>query len=93
MEVMDMAQNMLRTLIQAGAIIALLTATASAQGIPMKFPLKGDKRQMTPEEIEKQKAAENAYHAAMEKIPEKKAVDPWGNIRPSPATASKNKQQ
>jgi hypothetical protein len=91
---MDMAQNMLRTLIQAGAIIALLTGTASAQGVPMKFPLKGDsKRPMTPEEIEKQKAADNAYHAAMEKIPEKKAVDPWGNIRPSPATASKNKQQ
>ena len=83
---------MLRKLMQAAAIIALLTGTASAQ-IPMKLPLQGaSKRPLTPEEIEKQKALDKAYKSATQKIPDKKAVDPWGNVRPDPATASKNKQ-
>jgi hypothetical protein len=83
---------MLRKLIQAGAIIALLTGAASAQMAISPFkPM--DKRPMTEEERQKQEAAEKAYKSAMDKIPEKKTVDPWGNIRPNPATASKNKQQ
>ena len=49
---------------------------------------------LASEEIEKQKAADRAYNTAIQKIPEKKSsVDPWGNIRPSSPSASKNKQQ
>jgi hypothetical protein len=82
--------SMLRKLIQAAAILALLTGTAAAQ-LPMKFPTNGDKRPMTPEEIEKQKAIDNAYRSATKKIPEKGPVDPWGDVRPNPSTSAKNK--
>jgi hypothetical protein len=83
---------MLRKLMQAAAVIALLTGTASAQ-IPMKLPLHGvSKHRLTPEEIAKQKALDKAYKSATEKIPDKKPVDPWANIRPNPATAAKNKR-
>ncbi len=83
---------MLRKLMQAGAVIALLMGTASAQ-IPLKLPIHGDsKRPLSREEIEKQKALDKAYKSATEKIPDKKAVDPWGNIRPDPTAASKNKR-
>jgi hypothetical protein len=89
---------MLRKLLPAGAIVVLCTGPAFAQidaapsqptiGIPLN-------REVPPtaEEIEKRKAADRAYNAAMHKIPDKKpAADPWGSIRPSSSTA-KNKQQ
>jgi hypothetical protein len=82
---------MLRKLIQAGAILALVTGTAAAQdsvGIPLNA-----RKTMTKEEIEKQKASDEAYKAAMKKIPDKaSSTDPWGNIRPGAPTAAKNKQ-
>ncbi|MGD0025440.1 MAG: hypothetical protein ABSC37_12590 [Xanthobacteraceae bacterium] len=83
---------MLRKLMQAAAVIALLTGTASAQMPMPAVHLNGDKRPPTPEEIEKQKAIDNAYKSATQKIPDKKPVDPWGNVRPNPSPASKNKQ-
>ncbi len=78
---------MMKKLIQAAAIIALLTGTASAQ-LPMpSFPLNGDGRQLTPEEMQKQKAIDQAYRSATKKIPNKKAAnDPWGNIRSAPTS-------
>jgi hypothetical protein len=85
---------MLRKLIQAGAILFLLTGAAYAQsGFPMpSISLGKDKPPPTPEEIERQKAIDNAYNAANKKIPEKKQVaDPWGNVRPNPAPQAKNK--
>jgi hypothetical protein len=88
-----MAQTIVRKLVQAGLIFAFLTGTASAQVVPLSLPLKGaSKRPLTPEEIEKQKAIDRAYKSATEKIPDKQPADPWGTVRPSPATASKNKQ-
>jgi hypothetical protein len=95
---------MLRKLIQAGAIIALLTGPCFAQspqvpqsGQPSQsnigIPLSADKT-LTPEEIERRKATDRAYNAAMQKIPDKKPpADPWGSIRPNSPTASKTKQQ
>jgi hypothetical protein len=85
---------MLRKLIQALAIMALFAGTASAQdkaGIPLNY-----KPPPTQDDIERQKAADKAYDAAVQKIPDKKPpADPWGTIRPaSPTpTASKSKQQ
>jgi len=81
---------MLWKLIQAGAIVVFLAGPASAQapGIPIN-----PKRPPTQEEIERQKAADQEYNAAIQKIPDKKSnADPWGNIRPGSPTASKNKQ-
>jgi len=77
---------MLRKLIQAGAALALLTGAAYAQtGFPMpSISLGQDKPPPTPEQIERQKAIDNAYNSATKKIPDKKeAADPWGNVRPS----------
>jgi hypothetical protein len=91
--VKDMAHKMRRTLIKAAAIIMLLTGPAAAQ-----FPMPGislqgeDKPKPTPEEIERQKALDNAYKSATKKIPDKNpAADPWGNIRQAPAASSQNK--
>ena len=85
-------QSMLRKLIQAGAVLALFSSPACAQtslGVPIH-----PKRLLTPEEIEQQKAADQAYDAAMRKIPDKRpSADPWGTIRPNSAPGSKNMQQ
>jgi hypothetical protein len=81
-------QSMLQKLIQAAAIVALLTGTASAQ-IPMS--LKNDKPPPTAEEIAKQKVIDQAYKSASQKIPDKQVADPWGDVRQSPAPPPKNK--
>jgi hypothetical protein len=84
---------MLRKVIQVGAIIALATGTAAAQSFS-PFATQ-DKRPPTQQEVEKQKAIDNAYKAGAAKIPDKKIDDPWGTVRPnpSPAPASKNQHQ
>ena len=83
---------MLRKLIQVGAALALVTGTAHAQFPMPSLSLGKDKPPPTPEEIERQKAIDNAYNAANKKIPEKKeATDPWGSVRPNPAPQAKNK--
>jgi hypothetical protein len=90
---------MLQRLIQVAAIAVLIAGPAFAQspessekpvlGVPFK-----SERPLTQEEIEKRKAVDHAYDAAIRKIPQKRpSADPWGNIRPGSPTASKNKQQ
>jgi hypothetical protein len=84
---------MLRRLSRAGAIVALLTIPAAAQS-NLSIPINPKDRPITQEEIDKQKANDRAYDAAIHKIPDKKSsTDPWGNIRPTSPTAAKNKQQ
>ena len=83
---------MLRKLIQVGALVALSTAYAAAQDTP-GIPL-NPRKPLSKEDVEKQKAADEAYNAAMKKIPDKNSsADPWGNIRPAAPTPPKNKQQ
>jgi hypothetical protein len=83
---------MLRRLGQALAIVVLLAGSASAQS-NLGIPIKPDKLP-TQEESDKQKAADRAYNAALQKVPDKKSsVDPWGDVRPSSSTTVKNKQQ
>jgi len=89
------AWNLLRTLVLAGAATAFAIGTASAQ---MPMPginiSPGDKRPMTSDELEKQKALDDAYKSAIQKIPNKqKTVDPWGNIRSTPAPADTRRAQ
>ncbi len=87
---------MLRTFIVAAASVAfftgIFTSMAAAQetlGIPLKSVVPPSQ-----EEIEKQKAKDRAYDAALHKIPDKKtAVDPWGNIRPAAPATAKNKPE
>jgi hypothetical protein len=92
-----MTRSMLRKLALAGAIAALAAASASAQ-VPIS-PFKAlEKRPLTQEEIDKQKALDDAYKSATAKVPEKRVDDPWATVRPPPnppkdKQASKTKQQ
>ena len=90
---------MLRKLIRAGAFVALWTGPAAAQvnqgpsQSNLSIPL-NQKPPPTAGEIERQKASDRAYDAAMKKIPDKKSSgDPWGDIRPATSPTAKNKQQ
>jgi hypothetical protein len=71
-------------------MLVLLTAPAYAQGINL---MTDTKRPLTSDEIEKQKAIDEAYKASINKIPDQqKSTDPWGNVRgatPAPAGTSK----
>ncbi len=84
---------MAHRLLPAAAVLALLTGTAAAQFPMPKVSLSPEQRKLTPEELEKQKAIDNAYRAANSKIPEKKVADPWADVRAAPTTGSKKKQQ
>jgi hypothetical protein len=54
-----------------------------------KMSLQGDqKRQLTPEENERRKQLDNDYKAAISKIPDQGANDPWAAVRPTPSTPS-----
>jgi hypothetical protein len=89
----------LRILACAGAMLALTPAGAWAQAVGVSgdglsfSPFKQqDKRPPTQEEVDKQRALDNAYKAATNKIPEQKSTDPWGNVRTTaPAPAAKKK--
>jgi len=83
---------MLRKLIPAAAILALVTGPAAAQGVALS-PFKKDEKKLTPDELKAQQQREKDYKAAMDKIPDKKAAnDPWGDVRPAPQATAKNKQ-
>jgi hypothetical protein len=87
---------MLKKLVWAGTIIAVLTGSAYAQNPLMpSFSLQDEKKRRTPEEIARDKAIDDAYKSATKKIPEKQqANDPWADVRSTPPTpAPKNKQQ
>jgi hypothetical protein len=89
---MSLAQSTVRKIVHAGAIIALLTAAASAQMPTPSISLSPD-HQMTPEEKEKQKTIEDAYKNAIGKIPDKKApADPWGAMRSNPSRPKQGQQ-
>jgi len=83
---------MRRKLLLAGAALALLTGAASAQ-MPMPgLTLGRDKPPPTADQIAKQKAIDDAYKSATQKIPDKKSADdPWATVRPNPSTASRGK--
>ncbi len=78
----------LRKLIQAVALIALMTGSVYAQVAPLpdnnKPPTKGEK--------EKQ-AADAAYQSSLKSIPAtQNTADPWSDLRPSAPAAAKKKQ-
>ncbi len=78
----------LRTFIQAVALIALMTGAAYAQ----VAPLPDNSTPPTKEEKEK-KAVDAAYGSSLKSIPgTEKPADPWGDVRPSAPAATKKKQ-
>jgi len=75
----------------AAAMIAMLAGPACAQSQAPKT-LEEMMDAKTPDQIEKERAADRAYKDSLKKIPDAKApADPWGNARSSnaPATAAK----
>jgi hypothetical protein len=75
-------QAMLQRLVCAGATILLITGTAGAQST-LSVPFKSESPP-SQEQIERQKAADKAYQAAIRKLPDKKSsADPWGDVRPA----------
>lgn len=59
-------------------VLALLAGPAFAQGVNL---MPQDKR-LTSEEIERNKAIDEAYRSTIRKMPDQKtSSDPWGNVR------------
>jgi hypothetical protein len=84
---------MLRKIIHATLIVFLTTGVVSAQMPKPGVHLKDDKPSRTKEQKEYDKALDRAYQSTIKKIPDaEKKSDPWGNIRPTPSAAAKNKQ-
>ena len=94
---------MLRKLVQASAILILLTGDALSQpggssgntGSSMPMSLTPSERRRTPEELQRDREIEAQYNRTVnEKIPDKKApADPWGNIRSAPASSASKQQR
>jgi hypothetical protein len=68
----------------AAAIIAALTGPGWAQQAPVQRYGEPDKEK-TFNEKEQDKEAERAYRRSLSNVPEKAAVDPWGNARSAEA--------
>ena len=83
---------MLRKNIYATLIVILMLGAASAQadnkGVPgYTDPLRTDLEKKNDREIER------AYQSTVKTTgTEKKRSDPWGDVRPAPPAATKNKQ-
>ena len=89
---------MLRKVIGAAIALAVLSGSAAAQMPMPSISLgKDEKKKLTPDEQAAQDARDRAYKAELNKIPEKKGNDPWGNIRsagqPEASASSKKKPQ
>jgi hypothetical protein len=76
----------MRTITVAATMILMLTSYANSQPNLNMLGGSGDKRPPTEEEVAKQKAADEAYKAAIGKIPAKKSTDPWGQVRDAGAS-------
>lgn len=86
-----MARVKIRYLVAAGVIVILLTADAFAQLSTPGISMNAERPPLSKEEQEKRKAVDDAYKAAVSKLPDKKKpADPWGDIR-SPANSSKQR--
>jgi hypothetical protein len=88
----DLTKSLWSKPLLLAAALALLSGSASAQThsrAPGPDPLGP-----TPLEQQQQKQIDNDYKAATKNIPNQKAKDPWGDVRPTPTvSASKKKQQ
>jgi len=89
---------MLRKTIAATFILLLLTQVVPAQQDSGSAPFrpgmhfKDDKPSRTKEQKEYDKGIDREYQSKLKEIPDAGKRDPWGNIRPTPPAAAKNKQ-
>jgi hypothetical protein len=100
----DLTQGVWIKLLLLSVTLPLLSVSAVAQ-IPAPSSSSGtnplmpglslgekEKRQLTPEEQERQKQLDADYKKATNKIPDQKATDPWGGVRPTPTAKGQSKQ-
>ena len=81
-------------LIAAGAIIFLSAGSASAQNPRPGEGVYRNTRPSDPEQEAKRKSVDDDYKRLMERIPDsKKSYDPWGNIRSTTTTPSKQRNE
>lgn len=71
---------MTKKVMAAALAVALMMTGAQAQGGGMSGGGRHQQRQKT-DKTPTSKADEKAYNAALKLIPDKKAPDPWGNMR------------
>jgi hypothetical protein len=70
---------------------AKVASTADAQSnsdaqSPLGMPFEPKASPPTQEQIERQRATDQAYEAAIQELPDKKSsADPWGDVRPAKA--------
>ena len=72
-----------------GAALGAAFAQTHQQGLPgYTDPLRTDQEKKNDREIDR------AYQSTIKALPdtEKKESDPWGDVRPAPPAAAKNKQ-
>jgi hypothetical protein len=76
----------------AAATVAMLVGPACAQSQGKAPTLEEMMDSKTPDQVEKEKAADKAYKESLKKIPDAKtSSDPWGSARgaDAPKTAAK----
>jgi hypothetical protein len=84
---------MLRKAIHATLIVILTMGTASAQSDIPRLPGYTDPLR-TNQEKKNDREIDRAYKSTIKALSdtEKKKSDPWGDVRPVPPAAAKNKQ-
>jgi hypothetical protein len=76
-----MKHSIVVALASLAALVPFTVTPASAQALGTAIPL-NQQDAKSPEQIEKQKAIEDAYKATLKKIPDaKQSNDPWGGVR------------
>jgi len=91
-----LTKGVLSKLLLLSVTLPLLSETALAQSNPFmpKMSLgEKEKKQLTPEEQERQKQLDQDYKAATNKIPDQNAADPWSGVRPTPTVKGQFKNE
>jgi multidrug efflux pump subunit AcrB len=79
-------RHLARSLVASLLIAALLTPASRAQPFPESDSQKAEEARKKTDE----KATDEAYKATLKRTQDvKKTVDPWGNVRTSPAGSNK----
>jgi len=83
----------LRKIIYAALIVLVTIGAASAQA-DLKNIQGGENSLRTEQEKKNDSAIDRDYQSTIKRLPnqEQKKSDPWGDVRPTPPAAAKNKQ-
>jgi len=84
---------MLRITVYTTLVVILVVGAASAQTDKQGLPGYSNAAR-TDAEKQNDRDTDRAYQSTVKgvSVPEKKKPDPWGDVRPAPPAAAKNKQ-